>query len=484
MKGVLSKSLFLSFFAFFVAGTGCHLAKAHTVQHSEEYVVIENIRLLGNKTTKDFILIRELPFSQGDTIHTATFPEQLRLAEENLNNLLLFNYLEITPLPEVDNPSSITLIIEVEERWYIWPLIEFKLEERNLSAWLQNWDFKKITIEAGARIDNFLGLKHKLVVSVHGGYQWGAFLGYRDISLDKKGTHFLSMDMQWNVSHNLDIYTSDDKPARFNIPDVVLEESLESRINYSYRPNIRTTHIVSFIHQYIVLADTVLQLNPHYWGNDLLNRNAFQLNYRYRSDQRDYHPYPLNGYLVQAGVNTYITSDATVRYAQMHLGLQYFKQLALSRWYVSSVFSGAFSFSNTQAFILQRAIGYENNMLRGYEHTVADGQSFAVLNNTLKYNLMKKKTFTINWLSFLPKFNKIHFSIYANAHFDVGYAHNNWNERQNVLSNQWLYAGGLGLDFVTYYDMVIGIDYSVNKQMRNGFFSWRNFFFSIKVPFI
>ena len=124
MKGVLSKSLFLSFFAFFVAGTGCHLAKAHTVQHSEEYVVIENIRLLGNKTTKDFILIRELPFSQGDTIHTATFPEQLRLAEENLNNLLLFNYLEITPLPEVDNPSSITLIIEVEERWYIWPLIE------------------------------------------------------------------------------------------------------------------------------------------------------------------------------------------------------------------------------------------------------------------------------------------------------------------------------------------------------------------------
>ena len=72
------------------------------------------------------------------------------------------------------------------------------------------------------------------------------------------------MDVQWNVSHNLDLYTSDDKPARFNIPDVILE-IIESCMNYSYRPNIRTTHIASFIHQYIVLADTVLQLNPHYW---------------------------------------------------------------------------------------------------------------------------------------------------------------------------------------------------------------------------
>jgi len=123
-------------------------------------------------------------------------------------------------------------------------------------------------------------------------------------------------------------------------------------------------------------------------------------------------------------------------------------------------------------------------MLRGYEYIVADGQSFVIFNNTLKFNILKKRTFTLNWLSFLPKFNKIHLSIYANAHFDAGYARNKWDYHLNSLSNQWLYAGGLGLDLVTYYDMVIGIDYSVNKQCNHGFFSWKNFFFSIKVPFI
>jgi len=445
---------------------------------------IDGILLTGNKVTKDFIILRELPFSKGDTIPEEVFPDKLRLARENLNNLLLFNFIEISPLRSADDSSLVTVIIQVEERWYIWPLIEVKLEERNLSTWLQSWDFTKITIEAGARIDNFLGLKHKLVIAAHGGYQWGVFLGYRDISLDRQGKHFMSVDLQGNISHNLDIFTQNDKPARFNIRDIYLEKTIDTRINYTYRPDIRSIHNVSLMHEYTLLADTVLSLNRHYWGNDQLKRNAFRLNYRYRLDHRDYHPYPLNGYFLQAGLNTYITTDASVRYAQVTLGLQYFKQLGASRWYVSSVFSGGYSLSNAQAYILERAIGYDNNMLRGYEYILADGQSFVIFNNTLKFNILKKRTFTLNWLSFLPKFNKIHLSIYANAHFDAGYARNKWDYHLNSLSNQWLYAGGLGLDLVTYYDMVIGIDYSVNKQCNHGFFSWKNFFFSIKVPFI
>lgn len=445
---------------------------------------IDGIQITGNQTTKDFIILRELPFSPGDTIPENDLPDKIRLARENLNNLLLFNYVQISPLRSVVDSSLVTVIIEVEERWYIWPLIEVKLEERNLSTWLQSWDFTKITIEGGARIDNFLGLKHKLVLAVHGGYQWGIFLGYRDISLDRQGKHFMSLDLQANISHNLDIFTQEDKPARYNIRDIFLEKTIDTRINYSYRPDIRSIHNVSFAHEFTMLADTVLSLNPDYWGNDQLRRNAFRLNYRYRLDHRDYHPYPLNGYFLQAGLNTYITSDATVRYAQITLGLQYFKQISSSRWYVSSVFSGGYSLSNTQAYMLEKAIGYDNNMLRGYEYTVADGQSYVISNNTLKYNILKKKTFTLNWLSFLPKFNKIHISLYANAHFDAGYAKNKWDYHLNSLSNKWLYSAGLGLDLVTYYDMVIGIDYSVNRECHHGIFSWKNFFFSIKVPFI
>ena len=441
-------------------------------------VKIDNVVLTGNHITKDYIILRELPFTPGDAVDEAALPDLVKRARENLNNLLLFNFVDIVLEKEADRPDNVSVTIAVEERWYVWPLVEIKLEERNLSTWLQHWDFTKITLEGGVRIDNFLGLKHKLVVSVHGGYQWGAFLGYRDISLDREGKHFISLDVQGNISHNIDAFSRDNKPARFNIPGIILESKVESKVNYSYRPDIRTIHNITFFHEFTKLADTVLLLNPNYWGDNKTQRNAFRLNYYYRLDQRDYHPYPLNGYYVRAGLNTYISSNASVRYAQITLGLQYFKQLTESRWYVSTVFSGGLSISNAQAYILEKAIGYDHNMLRGYEYTVADGQSFMVSNNTLKYNILPKRTFTLNWLSWLPKFSKIHLSIYANAHFDMGYAFNKSVYPFNTLSNQFLFAGGLGLDIVTYYDLVLGFDYSINKQGRDGFF------FSIKVPFI
>lgn len=40
---------------------------------------IEGIELTGNQITKKFIIVRELPFSVGDTIPEAEFNEQLRL---------------------------------------------------------------------------------------------------------------------------------------------------------------------------------------------------------------------------------------------------------------------------------------------------------------------------------------------------------------------------------------------------------------------
>ena len=91
---------------------------------------IDGIQITGNQVTKDFIIFRELPFSAGDTIPENDLSEKIRVARENLNNLLLFNYVEISPLRSVNDSSLVTVIIQVEERWYIWPLIEVKLEER------------------------------------------------------------------------------------------------------------------------------------------------------------------------------------------------------------------------------------------------------------------------------------------------------------------------------------------------------------------
>lgn len=456
--------------------TLCFLILFASQIRAQEAVRVDEIVLEGNKITKDFVVLRELPFSIGDSIPVSDLADRLRHAKENLDNLSIFNFVNVFPFIDPARPNNALIYITVEERWYIWPVVDIRLEERNLSTWLKSWDFKKITIEGGVRIDNFLGLKHKLIITGHGGYQWGAFLGYRDIALSKNGKHYIGFDTEWNSSHNIDAFTLDNEPARFNIRGITLENKWETRFNYYYRRSARESHNVNFYYELTHLADTVLQLNPHYWGTLDTKRNAFRLQYDYKRDQRDYHPYPLKGYYMKAGVNTYLASDFSVRYAQLTLNGQYFQPLA-KRWFASTVLSAGFSTSNVQAYILDKAIGYGNVTLRGYEYKVADGQTYVVSNNTLKFNILPTKIFLINWLSWLPKFNKLHMAIYANVHFDMGYAHNKW-ESANTLSNQFLYAGGVGIDFVTYYDLAIGVDYSINKQGKGGFY------FTIKVPFI
>jgi len=38
------------------------------------------------------------------------------------------------------------------------------------------------------------------------------------------------------------------------------------------------------------------------------------------------------------------------------------------------------------------------------------------------------------------------------------------------LSNKFIFGGGLGIDFVTYYDAVLRLEYSVNSEKEFGFF--------------
>ena len=56
------------------------------------------------------------------------------------------------------------------------------------------------------------------------------------------------------------------------------------------------------------------------------------------------------------------------------------------------------------------------------------------------------------------------------ALLDAGYVQDNFFGKGNPLTNSWQYGYGAGIDFVTYYDIVLRLEYSFNKQLQNGFF--------------
>ena len=130
------------------------------------------------------------------------------------------------------------------------------------------------------------------------------------------------------------------------------------------------------------------------------------------------------------------------------------------------------SFPEKQSFYNTRGLGYFQELVRGYELYVVDGNAFFLARNNLKYQLVNSKIH-FKFLK-IKQFNTVPIGIYPNVFFDYGYVKSfNTSENKSKLANRSIYGGGFGLDFVTYYNMVVHFNYSFNDRKE------KNFVFSI-----
>jgi len=415
------------------------------------------------------VILRELPFKQGDTIEIEQIEEKLKMGKNNLLNLSLFNYVYISESKDKENPDSIDITIIVEERWYVWPLISFIFEDRNLSSWLKKSDGDRITVDAGIILYNIWGLNHIIKASYKFGYQKGYRFEYDNISIGNSRKHLISLGIYGQYSKTENFISLFNSPVYNRSDNEFVVKKFSAKIGYTYRPKIRTIYSLVFNYESTQISDTILKLNPKYWGNkDTIRKGGF-LSYIYSSDQRDNKQYPLEGYYLQGEIRGYTNLDFSMRYLQLRANFQYYYPIS-KRWFISTNLSAGISKKNMKAYIFDKAIGYDNVFLRGYEYYVNDGQHYLTFNPTIKYKIMPTEVFVINFLSFLPKFNKIHFTIYGKAFFDMGYSYHAYPQYSNFLNNKFLCSGGVGLDIISYYDINLSIDYSFNQLKEHGFF--------------
>jgi hypothetical protein len=141
------------------------------------------------------------------------------------------------------------------------------------------------------------------------------------------------------------------------------------------------------------------------------------------------------------------------------------------RWFTGVSVTGKISSGAWQPYFLIRGLGYDNDYVRGYEYQVIDGKHFMLVHSTVKFALVPEQTRNIGLIP-TPKFGLIHYALYLTAFADGGYV---WQPQwlglnSNKLPQTMLAGAGLGLDFVTYYDKVLRIEYSVNRLGESGIF--------------
>ena len=100
------------------------------------------------------------------------------------------------------------------------------------------------------------------------------------------------------------------------------------------------------------------------------------------------------------------------------------------------------------------------------EYYVIDGDAGFLAQATLCRQIGK---YTLNTHLKSKNYNEIPFRYFLKLYCDAGYAHNKY-PGNSFLNNQLLYTGGVGLDIVTFYDLVFRFEVSYNQLGKGGLY--------------
>ncbi|MBN1989975.1 MAG: BamA/TamA family outer membrane protein [Bacteroidales bacterium] len=447
--------------ALFLHGKG-----ATAAEQLDSLCVVSKISITGNKTTRAWIVRRELPFAVNDTIPFANIEQMALMATENLDKTSLFNFVFVNYM--VSN-EDIQFYVDVEERWYIWPFPIFEFADRNLSVLIKEGNYSRVNFGGYLRVDNFRGLNEQLRLRAVAGYRNQLSVNYTTYNLNRSHNHGVDVLFNYVAGHEIPFKTVGNEPVYFTSDKGFARNYLEAQLSYLYRPRLHWFHRVSTGFTYLNVLDTVVRLNPLYLGQGNSRLSFFELRYEITHDKRNSKVYPLRGHyfkgvLHQQGVFTFDDFHAT----SFEGSVRGYFPLG-GRFYSSVDVLGKIATKQNLPYILSEAIGF-SDYIRGFEYYVLNGSRYMINKSSLKYELMPTRV--VN-LPLVPdgKFKKAHFAMYLNIFADTGYViRDSSTPVDNSLEGNFLYGWGVGLDLVTYYDNIFRVEYTINKFGESGFF--------------
>ncbi len=399
--------------------------------------ILNRILVEGNKTTKSFIILRELPFKRGDTVNA----REVEYGRERIYSTGLFARVE-TLLEPLNNGRS-DLLIYVRERWYIWPYPKFGFRDR---------DLKKIYVGAGLVDFNFSGMDDRLEGMFALGYDPFGSIMYTNPAVGKQKKYVLTLGADYSHGRNVGIQ-SGSSSGQFNdtFADLYAEAgrrfgiySLLS-VGASYNYVRRNTNVPG-----LVLSPT---------GKDEFA--SLKLEYLY--DSRNIKSYATEGTYLYLGVQKYGLGQSDVDFGRFSFDARDYVPLTD---YLSFAFRlhGNFAEGPRIAPYNHVFMGYYER-IRGMFNTISEGESLVGGNAEFRVPIIKNIHFALPDFP-LKQYISNTFGLYWSFFFDAGETS---NKRLDLNVDRTLYGYGGGLVFLFPYDIVIQADFARGGNKRTQF---------------
>ncbi len=246
------------------------------------------------------------------------------------------------------------------------------------------------------------------------------------------------------------------------------EFSTAARLQYRKLNNVR--HYATVKYYGVKLTDSLAGFTSDYLFEKNSQAKWIGLSYQYVYDERDYVAYPLKGSLLNLSISKPdIALGKTAKSDLIETFAQVKKYVPLSqKWYVAASATAKYTWFKKMPYYLQSGLGY-SDFVRGYEYYVVDAQSYFIVKSSIKWRWCKPREFYL-FDNGYERFSRVSFSGYINLNADVGYASDRLYAAQNPLANTLLLGGGIGVDLISFYDIVIRGEYSFNRMGESGFF--------------
>jgi outer membrane protein assembly factor BamA len=433
---------------------------------------IRDIIIKGNKKTKDYIILREMHFKKGDSVIIASFNKEMAQAKTQIYNTTLFSELKMEYM--VTSVYDVIVVIDVKERWYVYPVPQFKIVDRNINEWLKNYNASLKRVNYGLKFVhyNLSGRRDQLRIYLLSGFSRDFSFSYNAPYSNKKlnegfvvGAGFSQkkeIAFKTTFTDSLLFYRHDPERSKFVGSTFYINTGYSIRKGFFNRYSFYAGFTQAKVSDSIVLPKN----NPNYFGNAKTTVNFIDLSYTWQYANTNNVLYTTKGKTAYVSLNKKgIGFSGGVNALTAEAGYTKYSDLG-KNWFSVITLNGKIRLPFKQAYINQRGLGYGETYLRGLETLVIDGVATALSKFTLKKKLA---SFKINLPFKLKSLTHIPFTFFGKVYGDAGYAYIK-PEYVSNLNNKLLYTGGFGIDILTFYDLNLRFEYSFNQLGQKGLF--------------
>ncbi|MBL7917486.1 MAG: BamA/TamA family outer membrane protein, partial [Bacteroidia bacterium] len=340
---------------------------AQTTDSSSQYT-IRSIKLIGNKKTKDKIILRELVKKEGDTLTLKYHPHIKLRSEYNIFNTQLFIFDSILSTVN-DSSRTIDYTIKLKERWYIWPIPFVDYLDRNINSWWQTKEVSRLAVGMQINFENFSGVKDWLLIQFRVGYANQFVINYRLPYLNKKQTLGTYVQYSYNEFNKISYATLNNKQQFVTDENEHVRTDNSIRAGVFYRPRLFQYHSFDVGAYQINVSPFLRSFNTDYLLNQSNKLSFINLTYRASFDNRDNKIYPLKGTVLDLiiskdGLN--LSEQSPLNYAATLFTYKQFLPIHKKLNFATLWRTRLVNIDKKVPYIYNQALGY-SNFIRGYE---------------------------------------------------------------------------------------------------------------------